>query len=797
MTQEELAFLRDFYRAVLDRPLEFEKAEDPRYVPFYESPLTASNDPVRLLARPIEFSRGQSVQFLSGLRGSGKSTELRRLRQHLEAHGNYKVFLVDIENYINLSQSIDVSTFLKALADGFRDALLSTGISRIDIMGADVSPDIVVENTRAFVKECVTAVKRKYGPGMEVVLLLDSVEHIRGVYSNATAVQDSAVNLFTAHGASLRFESLHVIYTVPLYFKTLKATLRKLYVPGNLEVLPALQVHGKERQQPVQPVLDLFEQLISRRGDWRRLLGTDARGVLDELILMSGGNIRGLLRLFAEIITRADQLPVPRSTVDSAIQQCRSELLPIANDDAVLLGQVMDSHNVNLQNALTFQRLLDAQLILNYRESDGEEWYDVHPLLWEQVKKQASGALEQVRTVQEERPSPHVLAEEAKLTVLRTSSFRLLRSAELCLDPPLAVIVGPNQSGKSSVLDALQLMAEAAQGNLSDGVVRRRGGFSSILTRGAEEPVIRLEVELRASTGQLLRYGLHLGPVGSYDFAVVQEELSEFTQDRWAPLLSRAGGQARLSGRPLALAALDSRESLLSQIGSVAHPVVKRVQEALASIAVYPYFRTGAAWADPEAVPMRRPARLEPGARLHNTGSNLAAALSTMRDERPEDWKDFLQIVRLAFPRLKDLRLPAVSRGMVQLFWDDIGGNSFDAFDLSDGTLSFLAILCALFQPGSALIAVDEPEAHLHPDALIRLVGAARSLSALQPILLTTQSDNLIGLLDETPESIVVAQREDDSTRLVRPNSEHLREWLKGYSLRDIRYELEEWRTEP
>src|ERR1044071_6791135 len=77
--------------------------------------------------RSIEYSTGQSVQLLAGSRGSGKSTELRRLRSKLDGRGVYKVALVDIEDYLNLSQPIDVSDFLMALAGGLGDALLAVG----------------------------------------------------------------------------------------------------------------------------------------------------------------------------------------------------------------------------------------------------------------------------------------------------------------------------------------------------------------------------------------------------------------------------------------------------------------------------------------------------------------------------------------------------------------------------------------------------------------------------------------------------------------------------------------------
>ncbi|WP_395836574.1 AAA family ATPase [Archangium violaceum] len=397
----------------------------------------------------------------------------------------------------------------------------------------------------------------------------------------------------------------------------------------------------------------------------------------------------------------------------------------------------------------------------------------------------------------ETAPAPVTIPESSegtRLTALRISSFRLLHSAELRFDNPFSVIVGPNQSGKSSVLDALQLLSDVARGELSDALVRRRSGLRAVQSRGASEP-LRLEAELRTATGQLLRFRIQLGPVGAYDFAVEQEELAEDFQGSWVPILTRMGTQARLSG--VAIPVPNGREALLSQLGAVTHPLVQQTRASLAALAVYPYFRTGAAWADPESIPMRRPARLEPGARLERTGNNLSAALFSLREERPEDWQDFVRIVRLAFPTLKDLRLPAVSRGTAQLFWDEVNGGQFDASELSDGTLSFLAILCALFQPGSALIAVDEPEAHLHPDALLRLMGAARSLSERHPILFTTQSDALIGLLDDAPECVVVARREGDEARLVRPEIEELREWLKSFSLREMRRELEGWDSTP
>lgn len=55
--------------------------DDPYYVPPLESP--SPKDPILRLARGIELAESESVDLLTGFRGNGKSTQLRRLRKEL------------------------------------------------------------------------------------------------------------------------------------------------------------------------------------------------------------------------------------------------------------------------------------------------------------------------------------------------------------------------------------------------------------------------------------------------------------------------------------------------------------------------------------------------------------------------------------------------------------------------------------------------------------------------------------------------------------------------------------------
>jgi hypothetical protein len=112
---DDRSFRRDFFRQVADHPLE---PTDPRYHKLYEP----ESDVILHLKETIDFSEGRSTQLLSGYRGAGKSTELRRLRNLLQADGHV-VLLIDIEDFLDLHTPIDITTFLLALCGAIGEAL--------------------------------------------------------------------------------------------------------------------------------------------------------------------------------------------------------------------------------------------------------------------------------------------------------------------------------------------------------------------------------------------------------------------------------------------------------------------------------------------------------------------------------------------------------------------------------------------------------------------------------------------------------------------------------------------------
>ena len=433
MTPEERIFLRDFFRQVSDQPLD---PEDDRYVRLYDDPEIVGDDPVDLMARAIEWTPGGSVQLLSGFRGAGKSTELMRLKQRLEK-SDYLVFRFDIRDYINTSVPVDISDFLMTISGGFSDAIVQSGclgdqlshehywerligfLKKIKVEDLSVAFDAgvvsiqsnlksdpsfkqllqkrmtghlgaLVDDVREFFEICINALKKRHGNDREIVLLVDSFEHFRGTLANAQAVQGSVEGLFVSHSERLHLPHLHVVYTVPPYLKVRYSNLGSLYEPGGVHVLPAFKLQKKDGTY-LQEGYDAMERVVGARGDWERLLG--GRSALDRLIQYSGGHLRDLLRLMAEVLRRARNLPVPENTVTAAIDQLRTEFLPIADADARWLAEIARTHQTALEsteNLPDLARFFDTHLALCYR--NGDEWYDVHPLISEHVTSQAKEA---------------------------------------------------------------------------------------------------------------------------------------------------------------------------------------------------------------------------------------------------------------------------------------------------------------------------------------------------------------------------------------------------------------------
>jgi hypothetical protein len=406
----------------------------------------AERDPVQELANQIDLSDSAGAYLFTGNRGTGKTTELLRLATILcQDDYDCEVFYADMSEYLNLTQHIEITDFLisilgalsEKIAERFADnpgkpsffervrSFLNANVQFTDIKipagwiefkaALQQNPTFkeqlqvktrglveqLVKQAREFAIEAVQYVRgERADPNRKIVLIVDSVERLRGVgdSEDVREVFKSAETVFSSHADKLRFTALNVVYTVPPYLSALAGALGAVYAGGRIYALPSVHIYECCPQPGDEPVphaegLARMRDVVDKRyGQWSAFFTAEQ---LARLAQHSGGDLRDYLRMLRLAVARllqSRQLPVPDALITDAEDAVRSDMLPIADDDRRWLRRIMTSHKAelpSLDSLPDFARLQEGKYLLHYR--NGEDWYDVHPLLRAEVSGDGTG----------------------------------------------------------------------------------------------------------------------------------------------------------------------------------------------------------------------------------------------------------------------------------------------------------------------------------------------------------------------------------------------------------------------
>lgn len=357
---------------------------------------------------------------------------------------------------------------------------------------------------------------------------------------------------------------------------------------------------------------------------------------------------------------------------------------------------------------------------------------------------------------------------------------------------PLNVLIGPNGSGKSNLVEALSVL-RAVPKDLPLPI-RVGGGVRDWLWRGDyDAQAAALEIVTRGMpsgrsgpVGPSLRYRLMFGAEADR-FTVLDERLENATSaagsnrpffyfgyENGRPMLSVRGEQGH---RELQKEDMDPTQSILSQRRDPdMYPELTHLADLLGRVLIYRNWSFG-----PDA-PIRQSCRADARSDILTEAlDNLPCRLAVLRRDP--------QLKRALLARLSDLApgfddfevIP--EGGRLQLYLTE-GSHNIAAHRLSDGTLRYLALLAILLDPAPApLTVLEEPELGLHFDMMPRIAELLRVASERTQLVVTTHSDALVDALTDSPECIVVCQKDDHGTVFRRLDPVSLATWLEKYPL--------------
>lgn len=368
------------------------------------------------------------------------------------------------------------------------------------------------------------------------------------------------------------------------------------------------------------------------------------------------------------------------------------------------------------------------------------------------------------------------------ITQLTLGNFRSLGAYVQIPLTPLTVLVGANGAGKSNVADALQFVGDAFREGLEPAVASRQG-FGSLRRWSRGRPldvglVLQGELDgldwswgivLTADEATGFRVKLEVGSVHLTPEAIrlARERGTEVpVADAWRQWLLLAhysfveGEWEVPPGPPKHEFTPEPRSLILSEVAK-RDPRFQLLVDYFAGLMVYSL--------SPQT--LRDPQRSDPTRPMRRHGENWATHLRAL--DRETQGAELLAGLGRVAGDIDGYRVSTVGGLLVPELRHGQDGDRdkwFGAGQESDGTLRMAGILTALLQsPSPSLIGIEEPELVVHPSALPLLVDYMKQASTRTQVLITTQSPELLDLVDAG--NLRVVERGDEGTTVAEAAS--------------------------
>lgn len=357
------------------------------------------------------------------------------------------------------------------------------------------------------------------------------------------------------------------------------------------------------------------------------------------------------------------------------------------------------------------------------------------------------------------------------------TNFKSLRRVDAHLGR-FMVIVGPNGSGKTSILDGLHYLAQVTRSPLAG------------IMHGAFAPP---NLKSRGSTGDM-----RLAVSGTFDEVnaevalVVEYDDDENSSSRWSGTLTRRWGDVteesserkegsrivKQATSPAITPPQDERRHGSPEMAELARKLgsARKLRLHVAALAAPSYSE--------DETP-----------RLDTDGSDLASVLADAAARTPEAFQSIQDAARQVIPTLERIRTrrakvqrqehqriridgsEAIERSIDRFYWgqqlvlDFKGAPDVPAPLASEGTLLIIGLLTALWMdPRPRLLLLDDIDKALHPRAQEELVTQIRKILEMSPDLQVIATSHSPYLLDhfDAQDVLLTALQPDGSTACAR-----------------------------
>lgn len=355
--------------------------------------------------------------------------------------------------------------------------------------------------------------------------------------------------------------------------------------------------------------------------------------------------------------------------------------------------------------------------------------------------------------------------------------FRSIPDESISFDNP-TIFVGRNGSGKSNVVSAFSFLAEAMATPLY-AVIEKAGGIEAVLKKpsgGLDTKSFGIRVDFGAMNGRTKGgfYAFEVRALPNYAFEVSREQCSVTDEGGSKSWFDRVGTKftSNVWGmKP----SIDGASLSLPLVGGEA--TFAPVLRTLAAMRVYSI----------EPRRLREMQEPDSGTSLKSDGRNVTSVLKEIERQSQDDFQRISDIVSTIVPNTTHVQVKKHGKMLsLELTQEWAGGRplKFEGVSMSDGTLRVLGLLAAVYQrPSPSLIAIEEPEATIHPGALDSVLELLQQASREMQVVITTHSPELLDAKWITDRHLHIVEWTRGATRVGLPSEvsrKALRDHLMG-----------------
>ena len=301
--------------------------------------------------------------------------------------------------------------------------------------------------------------------------------------------------------------------------------------------------------------------------------------------------------------------------------------------------------------------------------------------------------------------------------------------------PRLAILVGANGTGKSTLFSVFGFLRDAMNTNVRAALSKLGGsrGFNEARSRSAQGP-IEIEIKYRVKPGSpLITYSISIGTQGNRP--VVEREILRYRRYSygrpWHFLDFRFGQGYAVTNEAEEVedeTQLERDEQSLKSPDLLAIKGLAQFERFPAVVALGNLIER---WHVSDFHINRARPEQEAGYAEHlsREGENLSLVVEYLHDNHPAVFSRIKEKLKARVPGISHVESKQTEEGRILLkFQDGAFEDPFLARYVSDGTIKMLAYLALLYDPDPhPLLCVEEPENQIYPTLLWELAEEFRS----------------------------------------------------------------------